>query len=388
MSQRVLLLHNRYRAPGGEERYVAELTGLLRRRGHSVELLERDSASAGGAVAARALLTGGIHADEVAAAVRRTGADVVHAHNLHPLFGWRALAAARAAGARTVLHLHNYRLSCAIGVAYRSGVPCHSCSARNTAPGLIHRCRGSLGEAAVYAAGLAYQQPRLIDNADRLVVLGERHRELLRGFGLPERGVSVLPNFIADEGWAASSRADRGEYALFVGRLVEEKGADLAIAAARAAGVPLVVAGDGPDLARLQGLAAGADVRFLGRVGAEELATVRERAALLLAPSRWEEPFGYVVVEAMAAGLPVLASDRGGLPELIDPSYGRLLGVDDAAGWAAALSDLWGDPAGRRERGEAALAAGRERFGETRAYAGLMEIYGGADQPAGSAEPG
>ena len=50
--------------------------------------------------------------------MRRTGARVVHAHNVQPTFGWRALAAARAAGARVVLHLHNYRLVCAVGTCF------------------------------------------------------------------------------------------------------------------------------------------------------------------------------------------------------------------------------------------------------------------------------
>ena len=375
---RVLLLHNRYRSPGGEERSVAEIAGLLRRRGHEVEVLERDSGSVGAAGAARALLRGGENPAEVAAATRRMRADVVHAHNLHPLFGWRALAAARGAGARTVLHLHNFRLSCAIGVAYRDGAPCHRCRGANTLPGLVHRCRGSVGEAGVYAAGLARQHPHLLAQSDRLVALARSQRELLRLHGLPEDGVFVLPNFIADAGWARSSRADAGEYALFAGRLVEEKGADVAIAAARAAGVPLVVAGAGPDEARLRGLAAGADVRFLGWLDAQRLAGVRERAAVLLAPSRWEEVSPFSVLEALAAGLPVLASDRGGLPEIVEPGWGQVLPADAVGAWAVALADLWGDREGRRSRGEAALAAGRERFGEERAYAGLMEIYGGS----------
>ena len=67
-----------------------------------------------------ALLRGGLQPDDVAAAVRRTGARVVHAHNVHPAFGWRALAAARAAGARVVLHLHNYRLVCAVGTCFNA----------------------------------------------------------------------------------------------------------------------------------------------------------------------------------------------------------------------------------------------------------------------------
>jgi hypothetical protein len=115
----VLFLHNRYRTTGGEERVVDELLGLVREHlGEPAELLERDSAQLGGARAAAGLLRGGLGPREVAKAVRLTGARVVHAHNLNPLFGWRALAAARAEGARVVLHLHQYRIVCATGVCF------------------------------------------------------------------------------------------------------------------------------------------------------------------------------------------------------------------------------------------------------------------------------
>ena len=93
----VLFLHNRYRASGGEERAVEDLAWLVRAHlGEEVEVLARDSASLGRARAAGGMLRGGLRPEEVAQAVRRTGARVVHAHNLNPAFGWRALAAARA----------------------------------------------------------------------------------------------------------------------------------------------------------------------------------------------------------------------------------------------------------------------------------------------------
>ena len=163
---RLLMLHNRYRAHGGEERAVIELATLLRRRGHLVELLERDSAAVSSVRAAHALLRGGERESEVEDAIARVRPDVVHAHNLHPLLGWRALAAARDAGVRTVLQLHNYRLYCATGVAYRNGVPCHACRGLDTVPGLVHNCRGSRPQAAVYAAGIALAQRRLLAAAD------------------------------------------------------------------------------------------------------------------------------------------------------------------------------------------------------------------------------
>src|SRR5437764_1783262 len=180
---RVLLLHNRYRALGGEERTVADIVALLRSRGHEVLLLERSSeeleqarvrgARVGRLRAAQALIRGGLDEQEVGDAVRRMRADVVHVHNIHPLFGWRALAAARAAGSATVLHLHNFRLFCAISIGYRDGGVCFRCHGRNTWPGVRLRCRGSLPEAAAYGAGLFAQQPRLLEYTDRFIAVSD-----------------------------------------------------------------------------------------------------------------------------------------------------------------------------------------------------------------------
>ncbi|HEX4806613.1 MAG TPA: glycosyltransferase, partial [Conexibacter sp.] len=167
---RVLLVHNRYRAAGGEERVVDELEALLRARGHAVARLERDSGEASAARAARGLLHGGLDADDVAKAVRLHRAEIVHAHNVHPLLGWRALAAARAAGARTVLHLHNYRLVCAVGVCFTGGEECTRCHGRTTWPGVRRNCRGTGAENVVYAASLALHQRRMLSLADAVVV--------------------------------------------------------------------------------------------------------------------------------------------------------------------------------------------------------------------------
>jgi len=372
---RVLLLHNRYRAQGGEERAVREIAALLGRRGDTVEVLERASAGESRARAAHGLLRGGLDPGEVLDAVRRLRAEVVHAHNVHPLFGWRALAAARTAGARTILHLHNFRLFCAIAVAYRDGAPCFRCRGEDTLPGLRLRCRGSLAEAAVYAAGLRVAQPRLFEHADRFVAVSEATRDRLVELGLPAARAVALPNFVADAAIAAATQADRGRHALVAGRLVEEKGYDTAIIAARQANVPLVVAGTGPDEPRLRRLASGADVRFTGQLSASELDGLRSQAAVVLAPSRWEEPCPYAVLDALASGVPVLVSDRGGLPELAGAD--AALPAEDREAWARALARCWSDPPARRAAGERALQRARGSLGEDRFYERLVEVYAG-----------
>src|SRR5271170_4673897 len=192
----VLFLHNRYRTTGGEERVVEDLLWLVREQlGEPAELLARDSRSLRRGRAAAGLLRGGLDPEEVARAVRASGARVVHAHNLQPALGWRALAAARAAGARVVLHLHQYRLVCAVGVCFTRGAECTRCHGRNTLPGLRLNCRGSVPEALVYGTSLALWQRRLVEYADAVIVPSVLARERMRELGapLPWERVHVVP---------------------------------------------------------------------------------------------------------------------------------------------------------------------------------------------------
>jgi len=391
----VLFLHNRYRTTGGEERVVEDLLALVRERiGEPAELLARDSSQAGAARAAAGLLRGGLGAREVAKAVRLTGARVVHAHNLNPLFGWRALAAARAEGARVVLHLHQYRLVCANGVCFTGGSECTRCHGRNTVPGVIHNCRDSRAEALAYGASLALWQRRMAGQADAVIVPSAFARERLRELGAPldwERVHVLAPPVDVSPG--AAGAPAQGKYALVVSRLAPEKGVDVAIEACRLAGVPLVVAGDGPQMGALRARASGSqaclvktpraraghpkmehphpqltlsppsspasedehsqgatedEVRFLGRVDDAALERLRAQAAIAIVPSRSAETFGMAAAEAMAAGLPVVASRVGALPELVEQE--GLVEPGDPVALAQAIARLWGD-AGTGERG-------------------------------------
>jgi glycosyltransferase involved in cell wall biosynthesis len=354
----VLFLHNRYRTTGGEERVVDDLLWLVRERlGEPAELLERRSGAARRARAAAGLLRGGLDPREVAAAVRDGGARVVHAHNLNPTLGWRALAAARAEGARVVVHLHQYRLVCAVGVCFTRGAECTRCHGSNTLPGVLRNCRGSRAEALAYGAGLALWQGRLIGQADAVIVPSEFARERLRALGapLPWERVHVLAPPVRALAEESQTSAPSGDYALVVSRLSPEKGVDVAIEACRMAGIPLVVAGEGPRRESLRAQAGAADVRFVGRVDDARLAALRAGAALALAPSRSAETFGVAAAEAMAAGLPVAASRVGALPELVGEE--GLAPPGDARALADAIARLRFDP----RAGERALARVRAR---------------------------
>lgn len=422
----MLVVHNRYRIEGGEERSVDLQLRALAAAGVEHATFERRSADAGRGAAARALLRGGDRSDELADAVRllaaredtrdagradRTagsgeisaerrgsaleaesrGRVVVHAHNTVPLIGPAGLAAARRAGARIVLHLHNVRIFCATGFGERDGAPCQRCRGRNTLPGLALNCRGSLPEAAVYAAALAAHQPRLLDAVDRFVAPSAAARDELAARGLPAERVEVLRHYLPADSFAERSAAGAGGYALVASRLSPEKGIEDAVRACVSAGVPLRIAGEGPERERLERLArelgvasvgdepAGAGsggaaaVTFLGRLPA---AAVREQlagAALVLMPSRYHEFSPYSALEAMAAGVPVVATAMGGLPELV--GAGRCVAIGDIPAFAARVGALWGDPDARAAEGDASIERARERHSLDRYTADLLALY-------------
>lgn len=372
---RVLLLHNRYRFEGGEERSVALQLRALANAAIEHRLLERQSAETGRMQAAAALVRGGAAEGEVAAAVRELAADVVHAHNTQPLIGPRGLAAARAAGARVVMHLHNARLFCAIGVAARDGAPCFRCRGRNTMPGLVLNCRGSVPEAVAYAAGLALHQPLALDSTDRFIAPSRWAAGQLARLGVPGERLDVLAHYLPADELAGGSRAHQGRYVLAAGRLSPEKGLDVAIEAAALAGVPLWIAGDGPSAAELAALVGRLDapVQLLGHVPRAEMPALLHGAAALVLSSRSHEFSPFSVLEAMGAGVPVLATRSGGVPELIGEE--RCVPLGDASALAERMRALWSDPSRRREEGEQLLSRVYERHSEQRYLSDLLGIY-------------
>jgi glycosyltransferase involved in cell wall biosynthesis len=372
---RVLVVHNRYRIQGGEERSVELQLAALRRAGVGHALLERRSADLSRRQAALALLRGGRDEDDVEAAARELEASVVHVHNMLPLPGPRALEAARGTGATVVMQLHNLRLFCAIGVAARDGGPCFRCNHRNTLPGLVLNCRGSLPEAAVYAASLARHQPRVFQNVDRFVVPSSYAAGQSALLGVPAERLEVVPHYLPAEAFSDHSRAGEGRHALVAARLAPEKGIDTAIEAAALAGVPLRVAGEGPAASELAQLAerTGAPVEFTGRLERASVERELAGAAMLLMPSRYHEFAGYSALEAMAAGVPVVASNLGALSDLVGAA--RCVPPNDPAVLAARMTTLWDDAELRRAEGDALIARARADHSESDYVARLLELY-------------
>ena len=375
---RVAILHHRYRGRGGEERFVDQLASLFLQRDVKHVVLDRDSDHqenlTGRLRSGAALVAGGTHPKQIGEAVRQIEATVLHAHNLYPTFGVRSLASARASGAAVVLHVHNYRLFCATGTAFREGRDCEACAPRKTWNGVMHNCRESRTEATAYSVGLGLHQRKLRDLVDLVVSPTQSLADDLTRLGLAE-SVSVLPSALPGDDFVHASRAGEGTYGLFAARAAPEKGLEVAIAASAASGVPLQVAGDGPSLesARRQAKQLSAPVEFLGFLDRAQLASVRAGAAFAVFPSLWREVLPLASLEAIASGLPLIASDAGGLRHLAERQLCVPRGDVDAL--ATTMRSLFDDPAARQAAGERALATAISDHSEDRFFEKLIELY-------------
>jgi glycosyltransferase involved in cell wall biosynthesis len=204
----------------------------------------------------------------------------------------------------------------------------------------------------------------------------------LEKLGLPEGRTDVVPHYIGSTAFADSSRANRGQFALAFGRLSAEKGFECANDAAAIAGVPLKIAGEGPverDLAR-RIERDKAPVELCGKVPPDTLRDMLRRAAMVVVPTTGNETFGFAALEAMAAGVPVVAARAGALPEIVGDDACVRRG--DALALGARMSDLWADPERRVDEGDAGIARARERFSEERYIRSLLGVYRGVLEPS------
>jgi glycosyltransferase involved in cell wall biosynthesis len=150
-------------------------------------------------------------------------------------------------------------------------------------------------------------------------------------------GTIVIRNGISLQDWPFGTG---GDYVVWSGRLVPEKGLHLAIAAAKLAGRSLRIAGPISNLDYFHGVVEPLlddRVRYVGHLDQPALAALVAGAEVALVSPVWSEPYGLVVAEALACGTPVAAFARGGIPEIIDASSGVLVPADDVAGLAAAI---------------------------------------------------
>lgn len=323
------MLHNRYLVPGGEDQSAAAEAELLARHGHHVELLEEDNRRVeelGKTRTALRTLWSRESLTRIENELRGGGCggyDVLHVQNFFPLWSPSVYYAASRCGVPVVQTLRNYRLICSNAVFFRDGRVCEDCLGRFVPwAGIVHACyRDSRAASSVVAAmiGLHKLTGTWRKRVNAYIALTEFARQKYIAGGLPAEKVLVKPNFLDSP---SPPGQGGGGYALFVGRLSAEKGVQTMIEAWKAAdaALPLKVAGDGPleELVRAAA-SANSSIQYLGRTRPQDTVELMRNAEFLVFPSGCYEGMPRTVIEAFAAGTPVVASDLGATAAMVVP---------------------------------------------------------------------
>jgi glycosyltransferase involved in cell wall biosynthesis len=315
--------------------------------------------------------------------VERFRPDVVHLHNIYHQLSPSILRPLARRSIAVVMTVHDYKPVCpSYQLRDQHGI-CTACVGHTTANAVRRRCKdGSLAASAILAVESGIHRAlHAYDPVQRFICPSRFMRDTLReGRFYPERLV-VVPNFV--DAAAVEPRSGAGDGFVYAGRLSSEKGVDVLIRAiATVDGARLTVVGGGPEAGALKGLAdevAPGRVRFTGHVTrAEVLATVRSARAAVLA-ARWHENMPMSILEAMAAAVPMVVSDLGGLPDLVhDGVTGVVVPSDDVAALGGALARLQAEPAWSERLGGSARQLVFDRFDVRDHLASIDEVYAGA----------
>jgi glycosyltransferase involved in cell wall biosynthesis len=315
---KILMLHNRYLIPGGEDQVTMAETALLRDHGHEVELLEEDNRRVEQMSSARMALRAVWSRESyhrINQKLRSGSFDVLHVQNFFPLWSPSVYYAASRNRVPVVQTLHNYRLICVNSLFFRDQHVCEECMGRLLPwHGVLHACYRDSRAASVAVAGMvgAHKLAGTWRNRIRTyIAVSEFTREKYVAGGFPQEKIVVKPNFLHPSPEPGNGG---GGYALYVGRLSPEKGIATMLEAWKSASnpIPLKVVGEGP-LAELV-TAAGSTypkIEYVGSKSLSEVLDLMRNAEFLVFPSEWYETMGRTIMEAFAVGTPVVASRIG-----------------------------------------------------------------------------
>lgn len=380
---KILLVHNRYQIPGGEDVVFDQERQLLENAGHDVITYLRSNFEGDSWTGLRRLALvkniawSGDTKLHLARLLQETKPDIVHVHNTFMMMSSSVFAACKEAGVPVVQTLHNYRMFCPAANYVREGKVCEECREHSVMRGIHYGCyRASRGATASVALAITTQRRRK-SYPDRFIALTEFSRQKFIAGGLPGDKVCVKPNFVAPD---PGPGPGKGEYAIYAGRLSDEKGLDsLLLAWKRLPGIPLQIVGDGPLLAPLQAKAAALGlptVRFHGRLPRNKTLEMIKLARFLVAPSQCYENFPMGIAEAFACAVPVICSRLGGMQELVqDGRTGLLFTPGDANDLAEKVQAAWSDPATTGRMSQEARWEYETKYTAEKNYPLLLKIY-------------
>ncbi|MEI6947676.1 glycosyltransferase family 4 protein [Paraflavisolibacter sp. H34] len=381
----ILFIHNAYQQRGGEDVALELETALLEQKGHQVKtLVFRNPAFSGPAEKVKGLVQAFYNTDsarQVEEAVATFRPDVAHVHNLFFVASPSVLFALHRLRIPVVATLHNYRLICANALLLRDGKICERCVHQSfPLAGIRYKCYRSSALESALVTGITGVNKLLGTWKDKvhtyIALTGFGRQKILdSSLGLPPGQVTVVPNFVPDGGAGAFPRSD---FFLFVGRISPEKGVDALLECfSSLPGLRLVLAGDGPELERLQQqYGSCANISFQGRCSPAQVAALLKQCRALVFPSVWYEGLPFTIIEAFSAGTPVIASRLGAMAEIVRDGYnGFHFTAGDVADMKAVLLRFAAEAADNPGWYRQARHTYEEHYHPDSHYRSLMAVY-------------
>ena len=193
---------------------------------------------------------------------------------------------------------------------------------------------------------------------------------------IPEQKIEVIPNFTSLE---PVPDLPEGDYFVYIGRLLPEKGIDLLIrAAGNVEGARCLIVGEGPGeeaLRKEAGMYGSGRVEFTGYLSGDDYRRSLSGARFVVVPSRWYENLPFAVMEAMAAGKPVIAADIGGIPEMVDGETGMLFPVNDGRALQGCIEKMNSDAGMRADMGRKGREKAERLYDSGTHYDRIMGVY-------------
>jgi glycosyltransferase involved in cell wall biosynthesis len=383
---KVLLVHNHYCLPGGEDEVFQRERQLLRSAGHEVLEYTRhnDEFVESGflrqaKVGLQSVWASG-SADALRSLLDNAKPDVVHFHNTFPLISPAAYYLCHERDIPAVQSLHNPRLICPAATYHRDGRSCEDCAGRAVPwPGVVHACYHQSHIQTAIVAGMLTAHRVLKTwqrQVDAYIVFTECFRQRFIAAGLPAGKIFLKPHFLtADPGMQQSS----GTYALFLGRITPEKGVPTLLNAWKTLPhIPLRIHGEGPMKDEVLSFAeANPSVRLSRRLSRTECSEAIKGARFVVWPSEgYNETFGLVAIEAFACGVPVIASRIGAMMEIVEDGRTGLHFIPgDAQDLAAKVEWAWTHPREMEAMGNFARAEYQAKYTAEQNYPLLLQIY-------------
>lgn len=314
----------------------------------------------------------------MARVLREFRPDVVHLHNIYHQLSPSILRPISQVGVPAVMTLHDYKLACPTYRFLDHGEICEACLGGHFRQAALRRCnRGSLVASSLNAVEMRLHTSMRAYAPINLFLCPSRFMATkMQGAGVfPER-MRHLPHFVeVQEGGAPRPPEPR---VVFAGRLSAEKGVDLLIRAAGSGGFEVDIAGEGPQREEWEELAKSGSgpIRFHGRLSLHEVRELIRGSAAAVLPARWYENQPLSVLDSFGCGVPVVGTDLGGIPELIDHGVdGYLVPPEDFEGLREKILRLVEDPVRSREMGSAGLRKVRESFSVEGHLTALGQMY-------------